>query len=242
VDVRRCSQRRRREDRAVCPSEWPVESSRYEKVLRKHYGAQLALALVLASAVFLYQFLSVAAGRRLEDRERLLVAVTEQEIKIPRKPEPPPPLPKKLVVQEPEEPVEEEPVKEEPMEVAEEFGVDESEVVNGGAGIKVPLGNTLMTEPTYGLGDVARPPRFIRPPRPRYTEEARAVGMEGLVKLEVVVTSTGKVRELRVVKSLGYGLDESAMAAVRQAKFKPAIYKGNPVACRLIIPIRFVLE
>jgi TonB family protein len=241
MDLGKLSQRRRRgAERAVCPFVWPVEPEQYERPLLKHSGAPLALALFLAMAAFLYQYLSTGSEKRLQNREHLLVQVIEQKIKIPRKPEPPPPLPpRKVVVKEPEP---EEPVEEEPMEVAEKFGVDESAVVNGGEGIKVPLGNTLMTEPVYGLRDVARPPEFIRPLRPRYTEEARGAGVEGLVKLELVVDSRGRLREVSVIKSLGYGLDESAMAAVRQARFKPALYKGNPVACRLIIPIRFVLE
>ncbi len=241
MDWRTCSQRRRREDRAVCPSTWPEDAERYERAKRQHSGVHLAMALVLASAVLLCQFLSATAGKSLENRERLLVEITEQRVKIPKKPKPPPQAVKEEEP-EPEEPASEEPVEEEPMEVAETFGVDESAVVNGGGGIAVPVGTSLMTEPLYGLGDVARPPKIIRMVSPRYTEEARAAGVEGLVKLEVIVDSRGRVREVRVVRKIGYGLDESAMAALRQAKFKPAIYKGNPVACRLIIPIRFVLE
>ncbi|HNO69619.1 MAG TPA: energy transducer TonB [Pseudomonadota bacterium] len=66
-----------------------------------------------------------------------------------------------------------------------------------------------------------------------YPEEARAKGIEGNVILRVSVTESGKVHDVKVIKGLGYGLDEAAVAAIRKSprcKFSPAIGSdGKPV-------------
>ncbi|HMY59708.1 MAG TPA: energy transducer TonB, partial [Pseudomonadota bacterium] len=50
-----------------------------------------------------------------------------------------------------------------------------------------------------------------------YPEEARAKGIEGNVILRVSVTESGKVHDVKVIKGLGYGLDEAAVAAIRKS-------------------------
>jgi TonB family protein len=66
-------------------------------------------------------------------------------------------------------------------------------------------------------------------PRPEYTEEGRRRRVEGEVILEVVFGARGDIRVLRVVKGLGAGLDENAIAAARQIRFKPAVEDGVAV-------------
>jgi TonB family protein len=91
------------------------------------------------------------------------------------------------------------------------------------------------------------PPRADRPvevllkPAPAYTEEARARRIEGEVVLEVDFTADGKVKVLRVVRGLGYGLDEMAQRAAEQIRFKPATSKGSPVDFRANLTIVFRL-
>ena len=90
-------------------------------------------------------------------------------------------------------------------------------------------------EPAAGKPDT--PVEIVSKPRPTYTEEARRLKIEGEVVLEVVFVSTGQLRVLGVLQTLGHGLDEAAIAAARSIEFKPARRDGKPVdhAARLHI-------
>ena len=60
-------------------------------------------------------------------------------------------------------------------------------------------------------------------PYPVYTDEARHVKVQGTVTLRVLVGTDGRASQIRVVRGLGYGLEERAEQTVRGWKFKPAI-------------------
>ena len=60
-------------------------------------------------------------------------------------------------------------------------------------------------------------------PRPVYADEARGLHIEGEVLLEVLFEASGEARVLRVVRGLGHGLDESAVAAAREIRFRSAV-------------------
>lgn len=79
-------------------------------------------------------------------------------------------------------------------------------------------------------------------PTPAYTDEARANKVQGEVLLEVEFTASGQVRVLRVVRGLGYGLDEMASRAAAQMQFKPATSLGRPVDFRANVQIVFRLS
>lgn len=78
-------------------------------------------------------------------------------------------------------------------------------------------------------------------PTPVYTEEARKLKIEGEVLVEVVFEASGRVRVLRVVSGLGHGLDESAVKAAEQIRFKPALREGQPTDSTAILHIIFQL-
>jgi TonB family protein len=78
-------------------------------------------------------------------------------------------------------------------------------------------------------------------PSPTYTDEARALRVEGDVLLEVVFEASGSVRVLRVVRGLGHGLDESARRAAEQIQFSPAKRAGVPTDFRAILHVAFRL-
>lgn len=87
-----------------------------------------------------------------------------------------------------------------------------------------------------------QPVEILFKPRPAYTDEARAKKIEGEVLLEVVFSASGEVRVLRVVKGLGYGLEESAESAARQIRFRPARQLDNrPIDSTAIVHIVFQL-
>lgn len=85
------------------------------------------------------------------------------------------------------------------------------------------------------------PVEVLTKPTPAYTDEARALKIEGEVVLEVEFTAAGEVRVLRVVRGLGHGLDESATRAALGMRFKPAQSGGRPVDFRTTIHIVFRL-
>ena len=78
-------------------------------------------------------------------------------------------------------------------------------------------------------------------PRPIYTEEARKLHVEGEVLLEVMFGAAGDIRVQRIVRGLGHGLDESAIRAAENIKFKPAQSNGKAVDFRATVHIEFRL-
>ncbi len=76
---------------------------------------------------------------------------------------------------------------------------------------------------------------------PEYSEVARKLHVDGAVALATVVDQTGTARDIHVVKSLGYGLDEKAIEAVQKWKFKPGMKGGQPVNVRATIEVNFRL-
>jgi TonB family protein len=76
---------------------------------------------------------------------------------------------------------------------------------------------------------------------PIYTDEARKLGIEGEVLVEVIFRASGQVETVRVVKGLGHGLDEAALHAAEQIRFKPAIQEGHAVDFPAIAHIIFQL-
>jgi len=85
------------------------------------------------------------------------------------------------------------------------------------------------------------PVEILSKPKPSYTEEARAVRVEGEVLLEVRFRSNGRTEVLRVVSGLGHGLDESAVRAAEQIVFKPARQDGEPVDFTAFVRMVFQL-
>ena len=76
--------------------------------------------------------------------------------------------------------------------------------------------------------DVTRPVP-INSPQPRYTEEARRLKLEGSISLVVLVTESGDVDSVVLIRGLGNVLDQQAIEAARELKFSPALKNGNPV-------------
>jgi TonB family protein len=92
------------------------------------------------------------------------------------------------------------------------------------------------------LSDVSSVPVEITfKPRPDYTDEGRKLGINGEVRLEVMFKSDGRVVVMRVLKGLGYGLDEQAVKAAQQIKFKPALREGQPIDSMAQVHIIFEL-
>lgn len=100
---------------------------------------------------------------------------------------------------------------------------------------------TVQSRPAESAATKVTPAEIVSKPTPSYTEEARAKRIEGEVLLEVVFEATGKLRVLRVVKGLGHGLDDSAVRAAEQIRFKPALRDGQPSDSTAVVHIVFQL-
>jgi protein TonB len=98
-----------------------------------------------------------------------------------------------------------------------------------------------VDQPVYPIGGEVIAPEPIYQPDPEFSEEARKKKVSGTVKLSFVVTSKGEVTDIKVANSVGSGLDEKAIEAVRSWKFKPATKDGQPVSALLAVEVDFKL-
>ena len=104
--------------------------------------------------------------------------------------------------------------------------------------VSVPLrGNS--NEPVLRVGHGVKAPRAVNHPDPEYSEEARRAGLQGTCVLSLVVNSKGKPENVIVSRSLGMGLDEKAVEAVRNWTFDPALKDGKPVAVQISVVVTF---
>jgi TonB family protein len=95
------------------------------------------------------------------------------------------------------------------------------------------------SEPTKTTSGVTAPEILYRS-TPAYTAEARRANIRGAVSLEATIGIDGRARDVKVVKSLGYGLDESAVHTIETLwRFKPAQMDGQPVPTKLRVEVNF---
>jgi protein TonB len=176
--------------------------------------------------------------------------------RVPDETPPPPP-------QSPPPP-NQEPPPEAPKNAPPVFGVTMSSVVSGDSAAAVPVGNTLMAKPSAPRPDKpAEPYAGGAPPQPFrpvpdvyiatgpkalfkvegeevYPADARAVGLEGTVKLSVGLNEKGVVVDVKVLERAGHGFDEAAVKAMRQFRYRPALASdGRPVPCRFAYTYKF---
>ena len=142
-----------------------------------------------------------------------------------------------------------------------DFGINLSGGLGGPGGIAVPTGGGATpaavqpkakekvlgaaAERAAVAGDdcaedlvKAKPQGFVKP---TYTDDARAAGIEGRVRVEVSLDETGHVLSARVVSGLGHGLDESAIDAAKRMAFNSATRCGKSVKSTFVVSMRFVL-
>jgi TonB family protein len=92
-----------------------------------------------------------------------------------------------------------------------------------------PAETTAGPGQIYSSSVVSAPPAFLFKMEPEYSDEARRAKLQGDISLSLTVEPDGKVSGVRVLKPLGMGLDEQAIGAVMQWRFKPGMKDGKPV-------------
>jgi TonB family protein len=91
------------------------------------------------------------------------------------------------------------------------------------------------------IGPADTPPDILSKPRPEYTAEGHMMKIEGDVVIDLVFLANGSIQISRVVSGLGHGLDDTAVRAAQQIKFKPAKRQGEPVDFPARVRIEFRL-
>jgi len=90
--------------------------------------------------------------------------------------------------------------------------------------------NQSAGQSAYRGDEVTTKAQIISKPAPQYTDKARQRGVEGMIRLRMVLSSDGQVRHILVLRGLTDGLMETAIAAARRIKFIPATKDGKPVS------------
>jgi periplasmic protein TonB len=96
----------------------------------------------------------------------------------------------------------------------------------------------------YRPGSGVTLPRLIREVKPNYTSDAMRAKVQGTVLVECVVTTSGEVTDVKILRSLDqtFGLDQEAVKAARQWRFQPGTRLGEPVPVIISIELSFTLR
>lgn len=108
-----------------------------------------------------------------------------------------------------------------------------------GTAFKAAVTADPVRQPAASRQVAAEPLEILFKPRPAYTEEARRARIEGDVVLEVLFSASGNLRVLRVVRGLGYGLEQNAIEASAKIRFRPAKEDGHAVDTVAVVRISF---
>lgn len=119
--------------------------------------------------------------------------------------------------------------------------------MGGGFGVGHGSGAGVGSGGGYGggvmsVGGGVSAPVVIHSVEPEFTSNARSANLQGTVSIQLIVDSQGNPQNARVVGHLGMGLDEKALEAVRQYRFRPAMYQGHPVAVQMVVDVDFHLH
>jgi TonB family protein len=116
-------------------------------------------------------------------------------------------------------------------------GIGMGSVTGAGPGSGGGYGGGLMS-----VGGGVSAPVVVHSVDPEFSETARSANYQGTVSIQLIVDSQGNPQNVHVVRHLGMGLDEKAIQAVQQYKFRPAMYQGHAVSVQMIIDVDFHLH
>lgn len=96
--------------------------------------------------------------------------------------------------------------------------------------------------PVYQVGGSVSPPVAIHTVDPKYSKQARKARFSGQVVVSMIVGTDGEPHNVHILRGAGMGLDEEAMKAVEQYRFKPATQNGKPVAVYVNVEVNFQIK
>ena len=214
------------------------------KDIKRQYGLTIQVGLLLSLALVLGFFRAPVQGKSefeitLAEQENVQmeeIRQTKQEMRAPPPPRPPVPI-----------------------EVPDDEVIEDVELnLDATLDISEPISNIPPPPPVASDDDAAdveeeifviveQMPEIIGGTQAiyqylEYPEMARKAGLEGLVVVQVVVETDGTPTDPQVVRSPGPILDEAALKAVMQLRFKPGMQRGRAVRVRYALPVRFRLS
>jgi TonB family protein len=99
--------------------------------------------------------------------------------------------------------------------------------------------NAVVQEQVYKIGGDVTAPVLVHAVDAEFTKKAKDAKYQGVSVVACVVDSKGMPRHVHTIRKLGMGLDEKALEAVRQYRFKPGMLNGKPVAVEITIEVNF---
>jgi protein TonB len=109
--------------------------------------------------------------------------------------------------------------------------------------VVVLAGTALAQDRVYEIGNGVKAPVLIKEVKPNYTAGAMRRKVEGVVEMQVVVLADGAVADgVKVTRSLDDELDQEAIKAVKQWKFRPGTKDDYPVAVQVNVEMSFTLK
>ena len=102
-----------------------------------------------------------------------------------------------------------------------------------------PVPRPCRTEPLSRIGNGVSSPISLFRVDPQFSEQARAAKFSGVVLVNTTIDICGRPQNVHVLRGVGMGLDESAVTAVKQYRFKPAMEGGQPVPVQLNVEVNF---
>ncbi len=108
---------------------------------------------------------------------------------------------------------------------------------------RVAISNPKLSEGVYRMGHAITPPSLLQKVEPEYSEEARIAKVTGTVVVDAEIGTDGVARNIHIKRGIGMGLDEKAIEAVQQWRFRPGtrINDGEPIPVLVTIEINFRL-
>ena len=120
-------------------------------------------------------------------------------------------------------------------------GRSNGKIATGGFGSEQVVHSSSPKIAQPDSGPATTPVEITFKPNPVYTDEARSMRLEGEVLIEVNFSANGTLHVNRVVRGLGHGLDDAAIAAANKIRFKPALHTGQPIDSTAIVHVTFQL-
>jgi periplasmic protein TonB len=207
--------------------------------LRRMYRRVFEISLIIALLIMIVAFKFFPDLERgeavLEGPQELFTVEDIQQTKQENRPPPPPKPP--IPIEAPSE------------DVLEDIEIASTEL-DVGATVEAPPPpkeeKKVEEEPQYfvAVEEMPEPIGGLQAiqSKIKYPEIAKRAGVEGRVYVLAFVDENGDVTKAEIIKGLGAGLDEEALKAVRQTKFKPGKQRGKPVRVQVSIPILFKLQ
>jgi protein TonB len=205
--------------------------------LRRMYKKVFEISLIVSLLLMIVAFKFFPdLGRAqviLEGPQELFTVEDIENTKQENRPPPPPKPP--IPIEAPSE------------DVLEDIEIASTEIdLNAQMEAPPPPKEEKEEEPTYfvAVEEMPEPIGGIQAIQSKiiYPEIAKRAGVEGKVYVLAFVDETGEVTSVKIIKGLGAGLDEAALNAVKQTKFKPCKQRGKPVKVQVSIPIVFRLQ